>query len=146
MWSSNKQASNSRWALINKSRVFRSPGGPNLGQMVPYLRRLYPPSLGPQLPGGAGRRSCFSGKWPRLRVCSVVQQQATATSRWALIMISRVRRSPKGPNLGRRVPYLRRSYPPTLGPQLPGGAGRRPHYPKNGRNGQQQATATAGGP
>ena len=74
------------------------------------------------------------------------KQQATATATsnsnkqqqqaGGLHSISRVRRSPEAPNLGQRVPYLRRSYPPSLGHQLPGGTGRRRHYslkmPKNG--------------
>ena len=54
--------------------------------------------------------------------------------------ISRVRRSPETPNLGRSFPYLRRSYPPSLGPQLLGGASRRPHLLlKMAKNGPLEA-------
>ena len=74
---SNKQQQQ-QVGLNSISRVRRSPKAPNLGRRVPYPRRSYPPSLGPQLPGGAGRQSHDCQKWPRLRVCSLVQQQATA--------------------------------------------------------------------
>ena len=54
---------------------------------------------------------------------AIATATATSNNRWALIIISRVRRSPKGPELGQRVPYLRRCYSPRFGSKLTNGHG-----------------------
>ena len=115
--SSNKQQAG---GLHSISRVRQSPEAPNLGRSFPYLRRSYPPSLGPQLAGGAGWRRHYCQKWPQMGPNKQVGFiQATATSRRASFEISGTPIA-RGPKLRPKGPLPKALLPTKFGPPTPG--------------------------